>query len=175
MNRNRILLCSCILIVWAAAAPARAQEESARLVEEMASLNRSMERMVAIMETIIGNQHIDILLRRIEIMESRLIPLESELRRAERAQTDVEARVVRMQEELEEMEDVVAEEVRDGVDQPGSDARRMQAQLERVIESETARAEEMRNRVQRLEAELADGRDEIAIMDEQLRELLEQR
>jgi septal ring factor EnvC (AmiA/AmiB activator) len=169
MNRQWILAGLCVLLFLAVSPPILSQDEA----EDMAGINRSLERMVVLLETLIGNQQVDILLKRIELQERRLAPLESELRRGERAMIDVEARLKRMQEEREAMEDVIAEEVRDGIDKEDSEARRMKNQLDRVLESESSRVDEMRRRVQRLEDELADGRDEILILDEQLRELLQ--
>jgi septal ring factor EnvC (AmiA/AmiB activator) len=169
MNRKWILAGLCLLLFLAVSTPGRSQDTA----DDMAGINRSLERMVVLLETLIGNQQVDILLKRIELQERRLAPLESGLRRAERAMIDVEARLERMKEEREAMEDVIAEEVRDGIDKDDSDARRMRDQLDRVLESESARVEEMRRRVLRLEDELADGREEIVILDEQLRELLQ--
>jgi chromosome segregation ATPase len=173
MNRKLILAGLCVLILAAASLPARAQEDAAQMAEDVAGLNRSLERMVVLLESLIGNQQVDILLKRIELKERRLAPLESELRRAERAMIDVEARLKRMQEEAEEMVDVIADEVRAGIDREGSDSRRTKDQLERVINAESSRVDEMRRRVQQLENELASGRDEIVILDEQLLELLQ--
>jgi hypothetical protein len=173
MNRKPILALLCLLIIGAAVTPSHAQDDTKALVDEMAGIKHSLDRMALLMETLIGNQQIEILLKRIELMERRLAPLESELRRAERAVIDVEARVKRMQEEREEMEDAIADEIRSGIDQEDSEARRMKEQLDRVIEVEGARVEEMRSRARKLEDELADGRDEILILDEQLKELLQ--
>ena len=173
MNRNWTLAGLCLALIAIAAMPAGAQEPSEKLAEDIAGIDRSLERMAVLLETLIGNQQIDILLKRIELKERRLAPLESELRRAERALIDIESRVKRMNEEREELEDVVDEEIRDGVDQAGSEARRMQEQLARVVEMETGRVEEYRRRVIRLEDQLAEGRDEILILDEQLMELLQ--
>jgi chromosome segregation ATPase len=173
MNRKLILTLLCLLILGTASMPSRAEEDMDDLVDEMADINRSLERMAVLLETLIGNQQVDILLKRIELQERRLAPLESELRRGERALIDIEARLKRMQEEREEMENVLAEEVRDGIDREESETRRMKSQLDRVVESESARVEEMRRRVLRLEDELSDGRDEIVILDEQLQELLQ--
>jgi len=86
---------------------------------------------------------------------------------------DVEARLKRMQDQLEELDDTLDDEVRAGIDREESDARRMKAQLESVVDMEFGRVDEMRMRVQRLEDELANGRNEIIILDEQLQELLQ--
>jgi chromosome segregation ATPase len=171
--KRKLILAGLGLLILAAALPARAQDDTARLVEEVAGLNRSLDRMAGMLETLIGNQHVEILLKRIELKERRLEPLESELLRAERAQTDLEARVKRMQEELEQTEDAIADEVRAGSDTPDSESRRMKMQIERVLEVESSRVDDMRRRAQQLENQLASGRDEILILDEQLQELLQ--
>jgi predicted RNase H-like nuclease (RuvC/YqgF family) len=173
MNRNWILAGLSLALITIAAMPARAQEGVGQLADDLAGINRSLERMAGMLEILIGNQQVEILLKRIEMKERRLAPLESELRRAERALVDLEARVKRLNDEREELEDVLAEEMREGIDLEGSETRRMQEQLARVAEMEAGRVEEYRRRVLRLEDQLADGRDEILILDEQLMELLQ--
>jgi len=173
MKRKWILAGLCLVVLAIAVSPARAQDASGQLAEDVAGINRSLERMANLLETLIGNQQVDILLKRIELKERRLAPLESDLRRAERALIDIESRVKRLNEEREELDDAVDEEVRAGVDSEGSEARRMRDQLERVVEMEAGRVEEYRRRVLHLEDQLAEGREEIAILDEQLMELLQ--
>lgn len=173
MNGKSLLAGLCLVVLTIAATPARAQDASGQLAENIAGINRSLERMVAMLETLIDNQRVDILLKRIELKERRLEPLESELRRTERAITDVEARIKRLNEEKEELDDAIADDVRAGTDSEDSESRRMKMQLERVIETENARTEDMRRQVNRLEDQLADGREELAILDEQLQALLE--
>jgi hypothetical protein len=46
--------------------------------------------------------------------------------------------------------------------------------MERILATESSRAEEFQRRVRMLEDELADGQEEIAILDEQLQERLQQ-
>jgi chromosome segregation ATPase len=162
----------CLAVLAFAILPAGSQQENQ--VNDLAGINRSLERMVVLLETMIDNQDTDILLRRIELKERRLIPLESELRRAERSLLDMQSRLKMIQEELEQQEEQLSEEMRQGIDPQDSDARRAREQMERILETENSRAEEFERRVRMLQDELAEGQDEIAILDEQLQELLQQ-
>jgi hypothetical protein len=78
-----------------------------------------------------------------------------------------------MQDMLRDEEDRLRNEIRDGVDQPDSETRLMIEQYERAIQADTARLDGLDRRLRRLEDELAEGREEIAILDEMLQELLE--
>jgi hypothetical protein len=179
MRRGLILAGLCLAVLWFGTTPIGSQqeilsrEETARLVDDVAGLNRSLERMVVMLETLIDNQAIDILLKRVELKERRLIPLESELRRAERSHLDMQSRVKMIQEELEQQEDALSEEMRKGIDHQDSETRRAREQMERILATEMSRADEFQRRVRLLEDELAEGREEIAILDEQLQELLQ--
>jgi hypothetical protein len=171
MRRGLILAGLCLAVLSFANMPAGSQQE--RPVDDLAGINRSLERMVVLLETALEHQEVDILLKRIELKERRLIPLESELRRAERSLLDMQSRLKMIQEELEQTEDQLSEEMRQGVDPKDSDARRAREQMERILATENVRAEEFQRRVRMLEDELAEGREDIAILDEQLQELLQ--
>lgn len=162
----------CLAVLTFGIMPAGSQQD--RPVDDLAGINRSLERMVVLLETMLDNQDIDIILRRIELKERRLLPLESELRRAERSLLDMQSRLKMIQEELEQTEEQLSEEMRQGVDPQDSDTRRARDQMERILATENSRAEESQRRVRMLEDELAEGREEIAILDEQLQERLQE-
>jgi len=162
----------------AGVAPAAAQQEgqpeaeSAGLVDEVAGLRSSLDQLVALLGRVAEQQKVDLLLKRVELKERRLIPVASDLRSLEGDYQDQKVVVTRYQEMLRQMEDALSEEIRRGVDQPDSESRQMIPEFERELQIEIARIEELERRMRRLEDELADGRKEIAILDEQLRELL---
>ena len=170
---SETLLAAALL---AAAMPATAQQagpsEGAGLVEEVAGLRSSLDRLVVLLERVAEQQRIDLLLKRVELKERRLIPVASDLRSLEGDYEDQKAQVKRYREMLEQMEDVVSEQVRRGVDRQDSEAREMIPGIEREMQIEIGRLEDLERRMRRLEDELVDGRREIAILDEQLRELL---
>jgi hypothetical protein len=160
------------------AAPAAAQQgrtstgESTALVEEVAGLRGSLDRLVLLLERVAEQQKVDLLLKRVELKERRLIPVASDLRSLEGDYEDQKVVVTRYQEMLRQMEEALSDEVRRGVDRPDSEPRQMIPEFERELQIEIDRIEDLERRMRRLEDELADGRREIAILDEQLRELL---
>jgi len=163
-----------------AAAPLAAQQggpsggEAAGLVEEVAGLRSSLDRLVLLLERVAEQQKVDLLLKRVELKERRLIPVASDLRSLEGDYENQKVVVTRYREMLTQMEDALAEEIRRGVDRPDSEPRQMIPEFERELQIEIERIEDLERRMRRLEDELEDGRREIAILDEQLRELLEE-
>ena len=178
MGRSWIVATLLAVAVPAVALPAAAQQASAPepaaagLVEEVAGLRSSLDRLVVLLERVAEQQRVDLLLKRVELKERRLIPVASDLRSLEGDYEDQKAIVTRYGEMLEQMEDALSDEIRRGVDRPDSEPRQMIPQLERELQIEIERIEELERRMRRLDDELADGRREIAILDEQLRELL---
>ena len=168
------------LALPSSALPAAAQQATPsqgsepRLVEEVAGLRSSLDRLVLLLERAADQQKIDLLLKRVELKERRLIPVASDLRSLEGDYEDQKVVVTRYQEMLEQAEDLLSDEIRRGVDRPDSEPRQMIPGFERELQIEIARIEELERRMRRLEDELSDGRREIAILDEQLRELLEE-
>jgi predicted nucleic acid-binding Zn-ribbon protein len=157
----------------AGTATANAQQDG-DLVREVAGLGDSLDRLVVLLERVTEQQRIDLLLRRIELEERRLIPVSSDLRSLEGDYENQKTLVKRYQEMLAQMEDELSEEIRRGVDRPDSEPRQMIPGIERELQIEIGRIEDLERRIRRLEDELAEGRREIAILDEQLRELLDE-
>jgi chromosome segregation ATPase len=166
-------------LLLACAAPAVAQQGAAseggtaRLVEEVAGLRRSLDRLVVLAEGLTANQKIDQLLRRIELKERRLTPLALDHRAAEKDVRDQEVRVKRLEEMLKKRQETLSDQIRQGTDRPDAPTRRRIADLEVALELETNRLDELRRAALRLGDELAEGQEEIAILEEQLQELLE--
>jgi len=177
---NRSWIGAALLAAWlvtgfepgAAQTSGRSVGESAGLVGEVAGLRESLDRLVLLLERVAEQQKIDLLLKRIELGERRLIPVASDLRSLEGDYEDQKTKVKRYQEMLVQMEDALSEEIRRGVDRPDSEPRQMIPELERELQIEVGRIEDLERRIRRLEDELADGRREISVLDEQLRELL---
>jgi len=180
MSKPRIAgaLLAAAFLAWAGTAAAQqggtAGPDSARLVEEVAGLRDSLERLAALLERATDQQKIDLLLKRIELKERRMIPVATDLRTLEGQYEDQKAVVKRYQEMLDQMEDVVSNEVRRGVDQPDSEARRSVTEIERELQIEVTRIEDLERRMRRLEDELDQGRREVAILDERLQDLLDE-
>ena len=117
------------------------------------------------------NQRVDLLLKRIELRERRLAPAE---RRLVNAQNDVE----NARDELRSMQAMRAqaeEEIDNAIRAGEADdegARHLLGEIDRREAVVVARQEEAATRVRRVEDDLADGREEIEILDEMLLELL---
>jgi len=153
--------------------PAPAGDETARLVDEVAGLNRSLEKLVVMLEQVMYQQQVDLMLKRIELKERRLEPMASHLRSLQREYDDRKSELKHFQEMIEREKERISDEIREGTDRPDSASRNNVEELERVLTVETARVEELERRMRRLEDDLAEGREEILVLDEQLREMLE--
>jgi chromosome segregation ATPase len=150
-----------------------AGDQTARLVQEVAGLNRSLDHMVAMLEQVIRNQKVDLLLKRIEIKERRLAPMASDLRSMESEYDNRKTEIKRLREFIKQQEEMLADELRQGIDPTDSEARLYLDDLNREIQVEGTRLEELTLRIRRLQDEIADEREEIAILDEQLGELID--
>jgi hypothetical protein len=153
--------------------PAQTGDETARLVDEVAGLNRSLEKLVVMLERVMYQQEVDLMLNRIELRERRLEPMASHLRSLQREYDDRKSDLKHIQEMLALEEERISDEIREGTDRPDSGTRNQVKELERVLTVETARIEDLQRRMRQLEDDLAEGREEVLILDEQLRELLE--
>jgi hypothetical protein len=174
--RSRLLFGVLVLLLIGSGAPTRAQPLPdagvERLVEEVAGLNRSLERLVVLLEGSLANQQVDLLLKRIDLKERRLAPLSAELREAEKSAVRAASEIRRIEEMRDQQERQISRDVREGNDRPDTDARRMMQKIEATFEYQSSRAEDEQARARRLEDELAEGREEIIILEELLQELL---
>jgi chromosome segregation ATPase len=165
------------LAAWVAPVAAQQQavagDQTARLVQEVAGLNRSLDHMVAMLEQVMSNQKVDLLLKRIEIKERRLAPMASDLRSMESEYDNRKTEIKRLREFIKQQEEMLADELRQGIDPTDSEARLYLDDLNREIQVEGTRLEELTLRIRRLQDEIADEREEIAILDEQLSELID--
>jgi hypothetical protein len=162
------------MLFLASLQPARAQPAPGEtLVEQVAGLNRSMQRLVTLLERSLDQQEADLLLKRIDLRERRLAPLERELRSTKSGLLNDEAEMARVREMLEQQQDTLQREIREGTDRPNSDTRRLIADLELAVKTESDRHEALRRRVRELEDELAEGRERIEILEEFLQQLIE--
>lgn len=175
-------LCATLLLAALtpviAQAPAGAQSpagDMSRLVEEVAGLNRSLDRLAVMLEQVMFQQEVDLVLKRLELKERRLEPMAGHLRSLQREYDDRKTEIKHYQEMLEGARDKVSEEIRQGRDLVAeSDAAQVVIEMERALTIETARLEGIERRMRELEDALAEGREEVLILDEQLREMMGQ-
>ena len=136
----RIVLAAMVLATAWTLTPAQHDQDAAggSAAPEMAGIQRSLDRLVELFEAHLEHQRADLLLKRIQLKERRLEPAEQRLRDAESRLEGRESEVKRMTQILEEQQSVLEDEIREGIDQPASDTRRMIANLERVIRTQQA-------------------------------------
>jgi flagellar biosynthesis chaperone FliJ len=144
-----------------------------KLAEDVKGIRQALDRLVALVEITQRGQQVDLVLKRIELRERRMEPLERRLRSAEREIEEFEEQLKMLERMQEQHEDVLHEEIRDGVDTARSDTRRMLDDIKRSQVGAAERLESVRMRMQQHENDLAAGRREIEILDEMLMELLE--
>ncbi len=146
--------------------------EAPALVGDVAGIRQALDRLVDLLETVQRNQRVDLLLKRIELRERRSAPLERRLAGAQADVEGIEAEQVRMESMREQQERELDEIMRQG-QETDDGVRRMLREVERMQTAMEARLLDAQSRVRRFEDELADGREEIEILDELLLELLD--
>jgi len=164
------------LILWATPAAAQAAPtdyEAAQLADDVRGIRQALDRLVALTE--IGQQHrkIDLVLKRIELRERRLEPLQRRLASAEAEVDRKEEQLKVLARMLEQHEEALDAEIRDGRDDAHSETRRTIEDIKRSQIGATERLETAQLRVQLYENDLAIGQREIEILDGTLAELLE--
>ena len=175
----RRLLSGFVLMALVAPALAQPLPESTSaptpdLAREVEALRISVERAVGLLDRALTHQRAELLLKRIELKERRVVPLESEVRRARTDLLAAESEVERLEQMLENAEDAIVEEIRNGTDRADSGSRIMKRELEQGLAFARTRIETEESHVRRLQDELADRLDEIDILEDSLEHRLEQ-
>lgn len=171
----RSIVPAALLFVFLAA-PAVAQtptETGSDLVKEVAALRKTMEEAVALLDRALVHQRVELLLKRLDLKERRVLPLESELRGARDGLTASRNEVERFELIVEETEQRISEEVRDGTDRADSENRRLKQDLEQALAHIRRNLESDEERVRRLEDELGDRLEEIEVLEDSLQERLD--
>jgi chromosome segregation ATPase len=157
----------------AAGQPTASDHAVAQLSEEMKGIRQSLDRMAALLEATRRHQQIDLVLKRIALRERRLKPLEDRLRSAESEVEGISEHLKSLDRMQAQHEEELDAEIRDGLDDPRSETRRVLADIERTRTGAEERLEAAYSRGQQYENELAHGKRQIEILDEMLGELLE--
>jgi len=153
-------------------APAATEEALPRLVEEVSGLNRSVVQLVSLMERAFEQRKVDLLMRRIQLEESRVAPLESRVRSMQDEVDNRELEHKRFNDMLEAQREVVQDLLRAGSEVAESE-RSMIDELETHMKSMLRETDDRRMKLQQLENELADRREDIEDLDDMLTELFE--
>jgi chromosome segregation ATPase len=162
-------------IVWAI--PAAGQDapppSSGEVARELAGIQRSLGELVDLLATMRTNQEAELLLRRIELHERRLAPLERQLESNKDDQVNTRSSITDATEWRDRTEDEIRNLDREGVDDDTDGLRQQVVIANAEIERLNRRLESLKERQIDLEDRLADGRDEVDILDDLLRELLD--
>jgi hypothetical protein len=177
MGRTRTLLplAATALVAALGGQLAASQTDDPAIGRELAGIRTALERLASGEEADRRQRDVDLVIRRIELGIKRLEPIERQLSYAEaelRGEEDGLASLERMREQHEAN---LAEEIRQNVDAPRSETRRVLDDIERSAVGYETRIKAARQRIQQHENDLALGRKQIAILDERLMELLEER
>jgi hypothetical protein len=150
-----------------------AEKEAVTLAEELAGLNDTLDRMALLLERSIALQGADFLLRRIELKERRLRPMESQLRTTQNEIRESHLSVENLEQMMAEQEQLIQQKIMEGGDPEDRSSRLMMEKFNRAIEMEKKQIEESERRVIELENEMARGRRDLANLDGQLEDFLE--
>ena len=172
-----LVICSVLLVHASGHAVAQDRSASApqaaALAGRLDELSENLGEIARSLRALLDNQDKLLLLRRIELAERRLEPLGSEVRRAASAVRNHEEEIAHIEQVRESFEREIDEAVRSGADPQQLSQRGELQNLESMIALQQQLLENARRSVIEAENDLARGRNEIAILDEQLQELLE--
>lgn len=166
-----VLLGACVWI-----APVSGQQvpdEPEKAVRELAGIQRSLDDLVGLLATMRKNQDANLVLRRIELHERRLAPLARRLESNKQEQVNTKTNISEARDWVIRVEDEIDAVEREGLEEVPADIRQQIVIGEAEIERLTRRLDALQERQIELEDRLADGRDEVEILDELLQELLQ--
>ena len=157
--------------------PASAQdapgETPEQVVRELAGIQESLNDLVALLSTMRRNQDADLILRRIEMHERRLAPLAGRLERNGREQLDAKASMANSAGWKSQTEERIHEIEREGRDEVPLQMRQEVRMAEQQMSREQVRFDRLRQQQIELENALADRRDDVEILEDLLRDLVE--
>ncbi len=168
-----IVIVSATVFASVAEQPTPAEPLPANVGQELRGIRQALDQLVRLQQMDDQLRRVDQVLQRIQLWVNRLAPLEQKLSSTEAEIRKAEEGLEALERMREQHQDRLKEEIRDGVDAPRSETRRMLEDIERSRIGGEERMEPRRLRLQELENELSRGRRQISILDEKLLELLE--
>ena len=164
-----------IAAIWVS--PATGQEAPAdtpeQVVRELAGIQESLDDLVVLLSTMRRNQDADLILRRIEMHERRLAPLEGRLDRNGREQQQAKTSMANIEEWKSQTEEQIFEIERAGRDEVPLPMRQEVHMAEQQMDRELERLDTLQQRQIELENALADRRDDVEILEDLLRDLVD--
>jgi chromosome segregation ATPase len=143
------------------------------VVRQLAGIQESLGDLVAVLSTMRRNQDAELILRRIEMHERRLAPLEGRLERNRREQLDAKTSIGNIEEWKSQTEERIHEIEREGREEVPLQLHQEVRMAEQQMSQEQERFERLQQQQIELENTLADRRDEVEILEDLLRELIE--
>ncbi|MCP3981578.1 MAG: hypothetical protein GY716_19945 [bacterium] len=171
MNDYRKTILCCLLGALLLALPAAGEPvtiENPDVLQELGGIRKALDRLVGLLETAEGHQRVELLLKRIDLKERRLIPREQALEGAQEEVRSLELEAERMEQMLEEGSHF---QIQAGMNEEA--LAEMERQVRAAVGDINRRMEGARARAQRLDNEVAEGRDELEDLDDMLMDLLE--
>lgn len=164
-----------IAAIWVL--PASGQDRPAdtpeQVVRELAGIQESLDDLVALLSTMRRNQDADLILRRIEMHERRLAPLEGRLDGNRREQLDAKTSMSNLEAWKSQTEEQILEIERAGRGEVPLPMRQEVHMAEQQMDREQERFETLQQQQIELENALADRRDDVEILEDLLRDLVE--
>ncbi len=164
-----------IAAIWVS--PATGQDAPAgtpeQVVRELAGIQKSLGDLVALLSTMRRNQDADLILRRIEMHERRLAPLEGRLDRNRRERQEAKTTMSNIEEWKSQTEEQIHEIKRVGRDEVPLPMRQEVHMAEQQLDREQERLETLQQQQIELENALADWRDDVEILEDILRDLVD--
>jgi len=144
-----------------------------RIVRELAAIQESLDDLVTLLSMMRRNQDASLILRRIEMHERRLAPLEGRLERNRREQLDAKSSMSNIETWKSQTEEGILEIERKGRDEVPLPMRQEVHMAEQQMNREQERLETLQQQQIELEMALADRRDDVEILEDLLRELVD--
>ncbi len=164
-----------IAVIWVSPATGQHAPDTAaeRVALELGDIRDSLDDLVRLLATMKRNQDADLMLRRIEMHERRLAPLEGRLDRNGREQQDVQTSIRNVEEWKSQTEERIHQIEREGREEIPLELLQEVRMAEQQIALEQDRLDRLRQQQIDLENTLADRRDDVEILEDLLRELVE--
>lgn len=177
MKKILIALAPVALIVVLWFSPVTGQDDagtaSQEVVRELAGIEDSLQKLVDLLVTMQRKQDAELILRRIEMQERRLAPLDGRLDRNSREQQDVKSSIGNIKQWMSQTEERIDEIEREGREEVPLQLYQELRMSEQQLVQEQERLERLRQRQIELENTLADRRDDVEILEDLLRDLID--
>jgi len=142
------------------------------VVDELSGIRVALESLSDQVRTMRRSSDAELVLRQIQIYEQRVAPLEAQLASTERRYIDSQAFLASATERLAQAEQRIEETESEGRAIP-EELQKERDLIAQACERDKTHQESLRSQIVRLENQVADGRDKVAILEERFAEMFE--